>query len=129
MKVPKKYVPDSLTEKQKKKQLESIKKEKERPKLKGVRTRRSKWTMMAHKYFGESPSLQDIKKKLGLKSIRGLNAIIKKGEGAYYSSGSRPNTNAEQWGRARLYSVLFGGPSRKVDKTEVEKYDLPLLKI
>lgn len=127
MDINKKYVPDSLTKSQKKKQIKSIKEKKDRPKLKGVRTRKSKWTVKAHKYFGESPSLQDIKKKLALKSITGLKKIIEKGEGAYYSSGSRPNTSAEQWGRARLYSVLFGGKARDIDKDIVEKYNLPLL--
>ena len=57
-----------------------------------------------------------------------MKQIIKKGEGAYYSSGSRPGVSATQWGIARLYAVLFGSkPARAVDKTIIEKYDIPLL--
>ena len=44
-------------------------------------------------------------------------AILNKGRGAYYSSGSRPNQTPQRtWARARLYSVIMGGPARKVDK-------------
>ena len=59
---------------------------------------------------------------------KGLSDSIQKGEGAYYSAGSRPNVTARQWGLARLFSVLFGGPSRRIDKAIVEKYSIPLLK-
>jgi len=40
---------------------------------------------------------------------------VKKGEGAYYSSGSRPNQTAQSWGYARLASALTGGPSSVID--------------
>ena len=48
-------------------------------------------------------------------SKKALNKIVKKGMGAYYSSGSRPNQTAHSWGYARLYSALAGGPAAKVD--------------
>ncbi len=47
--------------------------------------------------------------------LRVLQAIVKKGEGAYYSSGSRPNQTAQSWGYARLASSLTGGKAAAVD--------------
>jgi len=46
----------------------------------------------------------------------GVSKILDKGRGAYFSSGSRPNQTPESWARARLASVLMGGPARKVDQ-------------
>ena len=117
----KKYVPASLTKEQKAKQVKSIIEGKNRPKLEGFKTRKSKWTTKAEKYFKGNTSKSNIAKVLNV-NIKGLNEIIKKGEGAYYSSGSRPNVSATAWGYARLYSVLFGGKSRQIDKKIVEKY-------
>ena len=48
-------------------------------------------------------------------SIQGMDAIIKKGEGAYQSSGSYANQTPESWSYARLASALTGGPASKVD--------------
>lgn len=48
-------------------------------------------------------------------SIEALEAIEKKGQGAYYSSGSRPNQTAHSWGRARLASAITSGKSAAVD--------------
>ena len=42
---------------------------------------------------------------------------MKKGQGAYYSSGSRPNQSAHSWGYARLASAITGGKSAAVDFT------------
>jgi hypothetical protein len=44
-----------------------------------------------------------------------LAKIINKGEGAYYSSGSRPNQTAQSWGIARLGSALTSGKAAAVD--------------
>ena len=54
-------------------------------------------------------------------SISSLNQIVRKGEGAYFSSGSRPNQSAQSWGLARLASSLTGGKSAAVDFTILEK--------
>lgn len=123
----KKYVPKSLTEADKKKQVKSIKEGKDRPKLKSAKPRKSTYTTKADKYFKGNTSLTNIAKTIGV-SKTGLSKIISKGRGAYYSAGSRPNVSAEAWGRARLYSVLFNGPARKIDRAIVEKYKIPLLK-
>ena len=44
-----------------------------------------------------------------------LAKIINKGEGAYYSSGSRPNQTAQSWGIARLASAITAGKSSYID--------------
>ena len=63
-------------------------------------------------------------KELSLKtncSINALKQIVKKGEGAYYSSGSRPNQTARSWGIARLASSITGGKASAVDYHILEK--------
>ena len=63
-------------------------------------------------------------KELSLKtgcSIKGLKAIVSKGEGAFYSSGSRPNQTARSWGIARLGSAITGKNASKVDYHILEK--------
>ena len=56
----------------------------------------------------------DLAQKTGC-SIEALEKIVKKGEGAYYSSGSRPNQTPQSWGLARLASSLTAGKSAAVD--------------
>ena len=53
-------------------------------------------------------------------SIDALSQIIRKGEGAYYSSGSRPNQSAQSWGIARLASAITSGKSAAVDYSILE---------
>jgi hypothetical protein len=65
------------------------------------------------------PSSQ-LAKKTGC-SIKALRQIESKGEGAYYSSGSRPNQTAQSWGRARLASAITGGKSAAVDFSILDK--------
>jgi len=50
-----------------------------------------------------------------------LKQIIQKGEGAFYSSGSRPNQTPQSWAYARLGSALTGGPASQVDYKILEK--------
>lgn len=57
-------------------------------------------------------------KELALKtgcSLNALKQIVKKGQGAYYSSGSRPSQTAHSWAYARLASAISGGKASKVD--------------
>ena len=56
--------------------------------------------------------------------FKAVNAVFKKGEGAYYSSGSRPGQSPQSWAYARLYSYILGGPARKTDKSITEKYNV-----
>ena len=48
-------------------------------------------------------------------SVGSLQKIVKKGEGAFYSSGSRPNQTPQSWGYARLASAITGGKAAAVD--------------
>ena len=54
-------------------------------------------------------------------SKKSLEKIVKKGEGAYYSSGSRPNQTAQSWGIARLASSVTAGKAAAVDYTILKK--------
>jgi hypothetical protein len=54
-------------------------------------------------------------------SKESLGEIVKKGEGAYYSSGSRPNQTAQSWGLARLASSITSGKAAAVDFSILEK--------
>ena len=46
---------------------------------------------------------------------KALKKMIQKGQGAYFSSGSRPNQTAHSWGRARMASGITGGKAAAVD--------------
>ena len=61
----------------------------------------------------------DLAKKTGC-SLTSLQKIVKKGQGAYYSSGSRPNQTSHSWGIARLASSITGGKSAAVDFKIIE---------
>jgi hypothetical protein len=56
---------------------------------------------------------------------------VKKGQAAYYSSGSRPNQTASSWGLARLASSITGKKASIVDyhilKKECKPMSIPLL--
>jgi hypothetical protein len=69
----------------------------------------------AQKLYGTPiiPS-KELSKKSGC-SLKALKDIVKKGKGAYYSSGSRPSQTAHSWAYARLASSLSGGKASKVD--------------
>jgi hypothetical protein len=54
-------------------------------------------------------------------SLSAQKQIVRKGAGAYYSSGSRPSQTAESWGIARLASALTGGKAAAVDYAILEE--------
>lgn len=143
-----KYVPKSLSKEDAKKQSADIKKtamkvrEKqpltkggvlgtlkkedfERPKV-DYPTRKSSYTTKFEKKYGIKVSMDAISEKFNIPKTA-LKQIYDKGVGAFLSDGSRPNVNAFQWGYARIASVLLGGKARNIDKSIVEKYNLPLL--
>lgn len=124
-----KYAPPSLTPRERRSQIKSILQSKKRPALPKGKTRKSKWTIMATEYFGDSRSKEDISKKTKI-PVKALQEIVERGEGAYYSAGSRPGQTPESWGVARMYAVLFGSPgARKADGDIVKKYKIPILKV
>ena len=94
-----------------------------RPKLKSFKSKKSPHVVKALKKFDldSMKNLRKISRKTGC-SIASLKTILRKGRGAYYSQGSRPNTTPTQWARARLASVIMGGKARQVDKAIWEKY-------
>jgi hypothetical protein len=121
-----KYVPKSLSKRDKERQIKSIIEKTMRPKV-DFPTKKSKWTEKAHKYFKGDTSIENISKTIGV-PVKALEDIIQKGEKAYFESGSRPNIKPRQWGIARLYSLLFGTPSlRKMDSEIIKKYNIPIL--
>ena len=131
MVLPKHYY-SNLSRKDKKKQLKSLKKSQKsykkgkyvsRPKLKSFKEKKSSWTQKFHKLHPEAKTLKQISDVTGIPKPA-LSAVKRKGMGAYYSSGSRPNQTAESWGLARMYSYILGGPTRKIDHHITEKYNV-----
>jgi hypothetical protein len=87
-----------------------------RKRLSSYRNKKSNHILNARKLY----KIQNItpNKELELKTgckISALRKIVNKGEGAYYSSGSRPNQTPQSWGLARLASSLTSGKSAAVD--------------
>ncbi len=120
-KVPKTYVPATLTPADKKKQVKSILDKKKRPKVESFESKRSPHVVKFEKKYGvKITNKQYIYKNIISKT--GVDKILAKGKAAYFSSGSRPNQNVFSWSNARLASVITGGPARRVDKAIWEKY-------
>lgn len=71
-----------------------------------------------YKISNVAPS-KELASKTGC-TLAALNKIVSKGEGAYFSSGSRPNQTAQSWGIARLASSITGGKSAAVDYKIIE---------
>ena len=120
-KVPSKYVPKGLSAADKKKQVKSIIEKKDRPKVESVKSKRSSHVVKFEKKYGKKITDKSWIDKNLLKSA-GQEQILKKGRGAYYSSGSRPNQTPSSWAYARLASALTGGAAAKVDKAILNKY-------
>lgn len=123
--IPLKYVPKRLTKKDKKKQLKQIKKSRgeykkgkyfTRKKVKSFKSKKSQHIVNVEKIFNVKnvKPTKELAKKTGC-SIEALNKIVKKGQGAYYSSGSRPNQTGHSWGYARMASAITGGKAAAVD--------------
>ena len=125
MKIPNKYIPRHLTRKDYIKQKRNItntrklyKKKiyKNRPRVQSFKSKKSPHVENAKKMYKVKEIVQsNALAKASKCSIKGLRRITKKGRGAYYSSGSRPNQTAQSWARARLASALTGGPASKYD--------------
>jgi len=119
--IPKRYLPKSLTPTERRKQIKSIFEGKDRPKV-SVKSKKSSYTeRFDKKYKLKSKTLSNIAKATGI-PLKALQEVYKKGLGAYYSSGSRPNQTKDSWAKARVYSYILGGPVRKVYKHITDKY-------
>ena len=117
--IPKHYLAN-LKGKERTAQIKSIVEGKERPKTSFV-SKRSGWVKKFEDKYKTKITDKDFIHKNILRKA-GQEQIIKKGKGAYYSSGSRPNQTPFSWGYGRLASVILGGPSRKIDKAIWDKY-------
>ena len=129
---PSKYVPEQLTNDDTKKQLQMLIKSKKmykdkkyyiRKKVKSYKNKPSSHISNAKKMYNIDsifPS-NELSVKTGC-SIDALKQIVSKGEGAYYSSGSRPNQTPQSWGIARLASSITGGKAAAVDFNIIDKY-------
>jgi hypothetical protein len=72
---------------------------------------------------GSSHSLSEISKATGYKKT-GLEKIVDKGRGAFYSNPQsvRPTVkDPTQWGLARVYSAVMGGKAARIDKDLLTK--------
>jgi hypothetical protein len=90
----------------------------ERPKVSDKPTKRSSWAKKFQDKHGFP--ITDLDKVRKAYPNADVDTILKKGAGAYATSGSRPNTSSYQWKFARLASALLGGPAAKVDKNLLE---------
>ena len=130
-KFPVRYLPSGLTKKDKKKQIKMLMKSKKlykknkyytRKHLSSYKNKKSNHILNARKIY----NIQNVKptKELAMKTgckLSALKKIVKKGEGAYFSSGSRPNQTAQSWGLARLASSITSGKSAAVDYDIIKK--------
>jgi hypothetical protein len=119
------YLPNFLTKKDKKKQINMITSSRRLYKKQIYKTRKNITSFKSHK----SPHVKNALKMYNIEkispskllasrtgcSVESLKKIVKKGEGAYYSSGSRPNQTAKSWGLARLASSVTGGKASAYD--------------
>ena len=96
-----------------------------RKNVKSFKSKPSKHIVHARKIYGIQTiaPTNELANKTGC-SVNTLKKIVSKGEGAYFSSGSRPNQTAHSWGMARMYSYILGGPTRKIDREITKKYNV-----
>jgi len=128
--VPQRYVPKHLSQKDKKKQRAELRKSRRkykkgtyhtRKKMHSFKSKPSRHILKAREMY----NIENIKPTLQLAkatkcSLRGLKKMFQKGQGAYFSSGSRPNQTPHSWGYARLASAITGGKASAVDFNIIE---------
>ena len=124
-KIPVRYLPRKLTKKDKSRQIKMLMKSKSlykkhkyytRKEVASYKSKTSNHILNARRIY----NIENIEpnKELALKTgckLSALNKIVRKGEGAYYSSGSRPNQTPQSWGLARLASSLTAGKAAAID--------------
>lgn len=121
----KRYLPDTLSQRDKIRQRKELTKSRKlykdrkyytRKSVKSFTSKPSKHVIRARKLYGVDhvKPTRELSKQTGC-SLKGLRQIVRKGEGAYFSSGSRPNQTAQSWGHARLASAITGGNASAVD--------------
>lgn len=129
--VPVRYIPTTITQKDARKQTRELLRSRKmytkgqyhtRRKIASFKSKPSGHIARAREIYKIDhivPS-KELSRKTGC-SVSALEKIVKKGEGAYFSSGSRPNQTAQSWGYARLASAITSGKSAAVDFDILEK--------
>ena len=122
---PARYIPKNISQKDKKKQLGMLLKSKRMYKNKKYFTRKnvSSYKNKKSSHVSDARKIYNIEnvtpnKELARKTgctLSALEQIVQKGEGAYFSSGSRPNQTPQSWGLARLASSITAGKAAAVD--------------
>jgi len=126
IRVPMRYVPRALSRKDRRKQIAMLKRSRrlyKRGKFYGRTTKLKSYPHVASKHTDVARRIYNIEKIVPNAalaaatgcSVGSLHKIVKKGEGAFYSSGSRPNQSPQSWGYARLASAITGGKAAGVD--------------
>jgi hypothetical protein len=125
------YLPKSLSAKDRRQQKNMLSKSRRlykkgiyytRKNLKSFTTHKSKHVRNAMRlYKVDHIGATDKLSKASGCSKHALGEISRKGEGAYYSSGSRPNQTAQSWGIARLASAITSGKAAAVDFKILQK--------
>ena len=130
-KINARYLPNKLTKKDKVAQLRMLNKSRKmykkgvyytRDKVKSFKSKPSNHIKNAIAIYKVDKVVPN--KQLSLKtgcSVSALKKIVKKGQGAYFSSGSRPNQTGQSWGLARLASALTSGKAAAVDFDILDK--------
>ena len=127
----KRYLPTTLTRKDRIKQRNMLTKSRKlykkgeyytRKKVASFKSKPSHHISNAQKLYkiDKVAPNRELSRKTGC-TVDALKKIVNKGEGAYYSSGSRPNQTPQSWGLARLASAVTGGKSAAVDFHIIEK--------
>ena len=131
LKLPTKYLPSLKDIKDSAKQVKMLLKSRKqykkgkfftRKKIKSYKSKTSNHITDARKIYGIqniTPN-NELARKTGC-SLSALKQIVRKGQGAYFSSGSRPNQTSQSWGLARLASSITAGKSAAVDYDILEK--------
>lgn len=125
MQINKRYVPKQLSRKDRKRQASMINRSRKmyrqgkyytRKKVSSFHSKPSGHVANAKRIYGVDRigATSELAKASGC-SVGALSSIIRKGKGAYYSSGSRPNQTSHSWGIARLASALTSGKAAAVD--------------
>lgn len=125
------YLPKKLSRKDKRKQFKELSKSRRLYKKGTYYTRRHVDTFVSKKshhitraekmyHVDKITANPELAKATGC-SVIALKKIVSKGEGAYFSSGSRPNQTAQSWGNARLASAITSGKAAAIDYNILEK--------
>ena len=128
--VPVRYAPKNLTRRDRKNQFQQLAKSRRlykqhkyytRKRVPSFKSKKSRHLSRARALYGVEkivPS-KELAAATGC-SVEALEKIVNKGEGAYFSSGSRPNQTAQSWGFARLASAITSGNAAIVDYHIIE---------